>query len=81
MDGKATLTVVVLTYNSGATIGECLVSLAEQEYPDFDVIIVDDGSEDDTLSVVWRYSERLRLSVIENGSRNIRETVEKQINK
>jgi len=65
------LTVVILTCNSAATIGTCLESLVQQEYRDFEVVIVDDDSVDETLSVVSRYSSSLRLSVRRNGARNI----------
>jgi glycosyltransferase involved in cell wall biosynthesis len=71
MNGRPGLTVVILTYNSGATIGTCLESLVQQEYPDFEVVVVDDDSTDSTLSVVSRYSPRLRLSVRRNGAHNI----------
>jgi len=65
------LTVVVLTYNSQATIGPCLQSLVQQHHSDFDVIVVDDDSADDTLEIVSRYSSALRLSVVRNGSHRI----------
>lgn len=65
------LTVVILTYNSGNTIGECLGSLVSQQYQDFEVIIVDDDSVDQTLSVVSDYSSRIKISVVRNGAHNI----------
>ena len=40
--GMPGLTVIVLTYNSAATIGACLDALVRQEYKDFDVVVVDD---------------------------------------
>jgi len=71
MTGAAGLTVVILTYNSGATIGACLESLAHQDEKNFEVVIVDDDSADDTLSVVSGYSSALQLSVARNGSHSI----------
>jgi glycosyltransferase involved in cell wall biosynthesis len=69
--GMPGLTVVVLTYNSAATIGACLDALVRQEYKDFDVVVVDDDSTDETLSITSGYSANLRLSVTKNGSHNI----------
>jgi glycosyltransferase involved in cell wall biosynthesis len=69
--GMPGLTVVVLTYNSAATIGACLDALVRQEYKDFDVVVVDDDSSDETLSITSCYSASLRLSVTKNGSHNI----------
>jgi len=44
--------VVIPTYNEGKDIGACLISLQEQTYYNFEVIVVDDGSTDDTLTQV-----------------------------
>jgi glycosyltransferase involved in cell wall biosynthesis len=69
--GMPGLTVVVLTYNSAATIGACLDALVRQEYKDFDVVVVDDDSSDETLTITSDYTASLRLSVTKNGSHNI----------
>nr|MDT0660203.1 glycosyltransferase family 2 protein [Micromonospora sp. DSM 115978] len=42
------LTVVVPIYNVGSYLVECLESLAGQTYPDLEVVLVDDGSTDDS---------------------------------
>ena len=68
MTDVSRLTVVILTYNSGNTIGECLDSLVSQRYQDFEVIIVDDDSVDETLAVVSDYSSRIKISVVRNGA-------------
>ena len=39
---------VVAAYNAEATLGECLESLAHLNYPDYEIIVVDDGSSDTT---------------------------------
>ncbi len=62
------LTVAVLTCDSARTLGSCLESLAGQDDPDFDVLVVDDDSMDATLAVAAGYTARLRLSVARNGS-------------
>jgi glycosyltransferase involved in cell wall biosynthesis len=62
------LTVVILTYNSEATLGACLDSLVGQTDPDFSVVIVDDDSTDETRTIVASYSSRLRITLTRNGS-------------
>lgn len=49
------VSVIVVTYNSAATVGETLDSLAAQTYPDYELIVVDGGSTDDTAAVVAEY--------------------------
>ncbi|GLY29546.1 glycosyltransferase [Kineosporia sp. NBRC 101731] len=60
----ATGTVIIPTYNRSHLLALTLDSLAAQDLPGerFDVIVVDDGSSDDTRSVADRYREKLRLS-------------------
>ena len=47
--------VVVCSYNGAATLDECLASLVKLDYPDYEVILVDDGSTDHTRSIVKKY--------------------------
>ena len=46
------VSVVVCTLNGAATIGETLDAVERLEYPDFEVIVVDDGSTDATAEIV-----------------------------
>lgn len=47
-------TVVVAAYNAASTLGECLSSLRELNYPDYETIVVDDGSTDSTSEIANR---------------------------
>src|SRR3989344_7016754 len=42
------ISVIIPTYNEEDVIGECLKSLLKQTYKDFEVIVVDDGSKDNS---------------------------------
>jgi glycosyltransferase involved in cell wall biosynthesis len=42
------VSVVVASYNGGRTLKSCLDSLSSLNYPDYEVILVDDGSTDET---------------------------------
>jgi len=44
-------TVVVAAYNAASTLGECLSSIRELNYPDYETIVVDDGSTDSTSEI------------------------------
>ena len=73
MSGQATdddplVTVVVVTYNSAATVGETLASLTDQTYPDdrYEVLVVDGGSGDDTAAIAERYGAA--VDVLDGGT-------------
>jgi O-antigen biosynthesis protein len=53
------ISVVVCTYNGSHTIRDCLEGLRHLEYPDFEVIVVNDGSTDTTADIVSQYDYRL----------------------
>ena len=46
------ISVIVLTWNGAAYVEECLVALLAQDYPAFEVIVVDNGSSDGTPDLV-----------------------------
>src|SRR5689334_22846427 len=43
------VSVVIVNYNGGALLRECVASLAAQTYRDLETIVVDNGSSDDSL--------------------------------
>src|SRR4051794_455365 len=53
------MSVVVCTYNGAATITNCLAAISRLEYPDYDVIVVDDGSTDTTATLVEEFDVRV----------------------
>lgn len=51
------VSIVTCTYNRGALLKETIASVLTQTYQDFEYIIVDDGSDDDTKSVVATFAD------------------------
>ncbi len=49
------VSVVVASYNGARTLPACLDSLTHLNYPDYEVILVDDGSTDDTARIAAHY--------------------------
>ena len=49
------VSVVVCSYNGAKTLDRCLESLQRLEYPDYEVILVDDGSKDQTQQIATRH--------------------------
>ncbi len=67
---KPRLSVVVPFYNVGAYIGDCLDSIARQTWTDFEAILVDDGSPDDSAVIAKEYcirDSRFRLVQQDNA--------------
>jgi GT2 family glycosyltransferase len=60
------VSVVVCAYNAADTIDDCLSSLAGLNYPSYEVIVVNDGSRDDTSARAKQYSG-VRVIDIANG--------------
>ena len=58
------MSVIVCSYNGAATVETCLASLDRLNYPDYEVIFVDDGSTDRTQEIVRNFKR----------VRNIRQT-------
>ena len=46
------VSVIVCSYNGGKTLKDCLESLDLMNYPDFEIVLVDDGSKDNTQDLV-----------------------------
>jgi alpha-1,3-rhamnosyltransferase len=63
------VSVAIPAYNHAAYIEDCLASVCAQTYPELELVLIDDGSQDDMLEVARRYLEshgdRFRRIVLE----------------
>ena len=58
MTGKPSISVVVASFNYAGLIGGALDSLLSQTLPADEIIVVDDGSQDDSVAVVRGYAQK-----------------------
>lgn len=63
------ISVIVCTHNGSATVRETCEGLQKLDYPDFEVIVVDDGSSDTTSDILadFETNDHFRLVRVENG--------------
>lgn len=59
--GPPTISAVIPAYNRASTVGRAIDSVLAQSFPVREVIVVDDGSDDETASVVSAYGHSVRL--------------------
>jgi len=61
------VSVVIPTHNYARFVGAAVESVLAQTYPPLEIIVVDDGSTDDTSEVVSRYADKVRYVRKANG--------------
>jgi glycosyltransferase involved in cell wall biosynthesis len=75
------VSVIIPTYNRAYQVGNAIQSILEQTFQDFEIIVVDDGSTDNTREVVSKYGEKViyihqankeRSSARNNGMKHAR---------
>ena len=63
------VSVIIPVYNREATVGRAVMSVLNQSYTNFELIIVDDCSNDNSLNVIREFQdERIRVITLERNS-------------
>lgn len=68
-----TISIITATYNSGKTLRDTIESVLRQTYTDFEYIIKDGSSKDDTLEIVKEYAPQFgnRLKIVSAPDKGI----------
>lgn len=61
------VTVIVPTYNRENCITKALDSILNQTYPDYEIVVIDDGSTDNTETILKRYGNKIKYFYKSNG--------------
>lgn len=60
------VSIIIPTYNRGDQLRICLKSLQEQSFKNFEVLVCDDGSTDNTFTVVEEFKDILNINYIKD---------------
>jgi len=60
-----TASIVILTFNRQEVIGKTIKAMLEQDYPDYEIIVINDASKDNTKKVLEKFNDK-KLTVINN---------------
>ncbi len=64
------VSIYIATYQHARTLGKCIESILAQTYRPIEVIVVDDGSTDNTAEVLQKFDKKIRVIYQENAGAN-----------
>jgi len=67
LEKTPSVSVIVCSYNGAKTLAACLDSLGKLNYPDYEVILVDDGSTDDTADIAAQFPHVVYIHQTNHG--------------
>ncbi|MDI6788821.1 MAG: glycosyltransferase, partial [Planctomycetota bacterium] len=70
MESKPVVSVIIPTYNSDKYLAEAIESALDQTYKNLEIIVVDDGSTDNTRELVKQYESKIHYIYQENQERS-----------
>lgn len=63
-DKSPLVSIIVPVYNTQVYLERCIKSLLNQEYPNIEIILIDDGSSDNSLFICEKYQIDDRVVII-----------------
>ena len=74
---RVKVTILTAALNSGATIKKTLESVRNQTFRDFEHVVIDGGSRDETLEILKEYENTYNLTWISESDKGIADALNK----
>jgi glycosyltransferase involved in cell wall biosynthesis len=68
MTANAKFSIVICTYNDGKYLTKAITSVLQQSYPHWELIVVDDGSKDETYRILSTFINDPKVHTLHNNS-------------
>jgi glycosyltransferase involved in cell wall biosynthesis len=79
MNENPRVSIILPTYNGGRFIGQAIESVLKQSFEDFELLVIDDGSTDETPEIIYHFSERDPRIIYLNNDKNL--GIQKSLNR
>lgn len=61
------VSIIIPNYNGEGFLNDCLESISKQSYKDFEIIIIDNASVDNSINIIEKYKNILDICLIKNN--------------
>ena len=71
MKKKPLVSIIIANYNNAKYLDQCINSILKQTYKFFEIIVVDDGSSDNSIKKLKNYKKKINLIVNKKKKKSI----------
>lgn len=68
---KVKYSIILCVYNGEKYVEKCLTSLLDQTYSNYEIILIDDGSKDHTSSLLNKYKDNKKITIISQKNQGL----------